>query len=50
MNDKRIYKLEIFMMILIAITLLFVSYKMGEMNGRVQGIDRAIEMLEETDD
>lgn len=36
------------MMIFIAMTLIFVSYKIGEMNGRVQGIDRAVEMLEET--
>lgn len=38
------------MMTFIAMTLIFVSYKIGEMNGRVQGIDRAVEMLKETDD
>lgn len=48
MAEKRLQKLEVFMMIFIAMTLIFVSYKIGEMNGRVQGIDRAVEMLEET--
>lgn len=46
MSEKRIQRIEVFMMIFIAITLLFVSYKIGEMNGRVQGIDRAIDMME----
>ena len=46
MSEKRMQMLEMFMMIFIAITLLFVSYKIGEMNGRVQGIDRAVDMME----
>ena len=39
-------KFEFFMYIFIAICLLFVSYKIGEMNGRIQGMDRAIEIVE----
>lgn len=39
-------KLEFFIIVFTAITLLFTSYKIGEMNGRIQGIDRAIQIVE----
>lgn len=47
MTKSEFYKkLEIFMMIFIAICLLFTVYKIGEMNGRIQGMNRAIEIVE----
>lgn len=39
-------KLEFFILILTAFMCLLTSYKIGEMNGRIQGIDRAIEIVE----
>lgn len=39
-------KLEFYVLILTAFLSIFTSYKIGEMNGRIQGIDRAIEIVE----
>jgi len=47
MKLKIIEKLEVFIIIFTAVVLMLTCYKIGEINGKIAGIDRAVEIMEE---